>query len=540
MLIKSCTLHKNLISKFFISIKCVSSVKFDGNEIPIIRYPVGRQKDFLRAKEKRKKKGSVITVPKPGKLLISTDDRKLNMYTNEFPTKFEPPTLATQTWTSKKSPGRFFKIHPTRNNPSINYEEKEQVRFNDFGLTLALIEALQRLRVDSPTLIQKKVIPEILNNKNVMLAAETGCGKTYGYLLPIIDKILRENIQDSISTEPSAIILTPSKELSSQVVKMADNLNLPIHVTDLDNFYSKRNKNHLNTSDIVVGTPVIVLTMLRNRKLSLQNIRFAVIDECDTLLDESFSKFTCSILGRLNIKCGMSRPVLGDSEVQLILSSATFPEYAEQALVDIISLSNITAVSTGYMHRISPHVTHTFMRIRPSEKLSTVISLLSESKAQTHNKLTMIFCNKKETVYWLTKELIFHGLSAEMMHSGLRSEERASIIQQIQTGKLSILVCTDLSSRGLDTQMIHHVINYEFPNAPSDYIHRSGRVGRVGQNENGTVTSLISRKWEVPLLMQIEEAARRRERIQNVNANIKSHHNQRWNEKLEEEEESLD
>ncbi|XP_039254429.2 putative ATP-dependent RNA helicase DDX28 [Styela clava] len=533
MLRNLCIGQKLTVTSVACSVRFASSVKVNGQEIPIIRYPLGQQKKFIQAKDKKKRRGKLICVPKPGKLLISTDDRKLNMYTNEFPTKFEPPTLASQTWTSRNSPGRFFVIHATRNNPATDYDDKDKASFNDYGLNTTVNESLQKLGVEAPTQIQNKVLPIVMNGENVMLAAETGSGKTYGYLIPIINKILEIDNEDFVSSGPTALILTPSKELSAQVVKMTRDFNLAINVTDLDNFHLMRTKKHVNHADIVVGTPIIMLTMLRNRKLSLDNINFAVVDECDTLLDKSFSTFTCAILGRLNIKHGLSKPLVSSSDVQLILCSATFPDYAEQALEDIVSLSNISAISTGYMHRISPHVTHKFLRVRSSEKLATLLNILNESKVNEY--LTMIFCNKKESVHWLTKELIFHGLHAEMIHSGLDIKKRKSIIQQVRAGKAKILVCTDLSSRGIDTQSIHHVINFEFPNAASDYVHRSGRVGRVGQNTGAKVTSLISKRWEIPLLMQIEEAARRRERIQNVNANIKSHHKDRWNEKKEEE-----
>lgn len=504
-----------------------STVILGNEEVPIIRFPVTKQKEYVKSSTRRKKKGRVIMVPKPGKLLVSASERKLNMYTNEFPTKFEPPVLASQTWTSHRSPGRHFTIHPTRENPSVLTKEKERTTFEGLNLSDTLIEALRDAGVTYPTSIQAKAIPAILDGENVMLAAETGSGKTYAYLLPLAQRLLQMEKEDMLDgSGPLALILTPSKELSFQVCQMTQDLNLSMKTQNLDELWLRKRKQSAKNGNILISTPILALAALRNRRLSLDDVRFVVVDECDTLLDESFSRYVCSILGRMNIKKGVSRPLLSDVEVQLTLCSATFPQYAEKALEDVIALSDISTVSTGYMHRISPHVTHKFLRVKASEKLATLLTFLQESEKQ--KETSMVFCNSRKSVIYLTKELAFHGLNVHGIHRELEMKDRQRAVEHLKAGETSVVVCTDVSSRGLDTKNVRHVINYEFPNVASDYIHRSGRVGRVGQSGEGRVTSLISKRYEVPLVMKIEEAARRRERIEGVNANIKAYHADRW------------
>ncbi|XP_009859879.2 putative ATP-dependent RNA helicase DDX28 [Ciona intestinalis] len=492
-------------------------------DVPIIRFPVALKRKINRRnikQQKRSKKGvSLLKLAKPGKLLISSSDKDTSMYTNEFITKFQPPVLSSSTWTSHRSPGRSFKIHSNMENPSF---KEEFSSFNDILLDTEILQALRINGVDRPTVIQAKSIPSILKGNNVMFAAETGSGKTFAYLLPIIHKLMRSRAEgggDQVFVSPKALILTPTKELSQQVMRMALSLKLPIQVASTESI----GKTDFNV-DLMVSTPVPLINSLKQRKFELGNIEFVVLDECDTLLDDSFANKMQHILSRFNITSGKKSPILSPQSAQLILCSATFPSYASDALDDIISMEEIDCIKSGYLHRVSPHVTHNFMRVKPSEKISEMVAVLNKPDRGP----VMVFCNTRHSVRQVIKGLHENGIAALSVNGSMHTKDRYSTLQQFQAGTDDVLVSTDIASRGLDTKQVKHVINYEVPSNVSDYIHRCGRVGRVGQTHVGVVTSLVSRKWEVPVVMKIEEAARRRDVISGVSANIKEAHEHRW------------
>uniref|UniRef100_H2YZQ0 RNA helicase n=1 Tax=Ciona savignyi TaxID=51511 RepID=H2YZQ0_CIOSA len=361
-----------------------------------------------------------------------------------------------------------------------------------------------------------------------MFAAETGSGKTLAYLLPIMQRLMEiqrskgGDIDDQIYVSPKALVLTPTKELSQQVMKMALSLKLPLQVSSNESI----SKTDFNV-DLMVSTPVSLITSLKQRKFELGDIEFVVLDECDTLLDDSFASKIQHILSRFNITAGKKSPLSTSRSAQLVLCSATFPSYASDALDEIISMDDISTVRTGYLHRVSPHVTHNFLRVKPSEKIGELVQLVCKADRGP----VMVFCNTKQSVKRTVKGLHENGIAAMSVDGGMLTKDRYSTLEQFQSGNDDIIVATDIASRGLDTKQVKHVINFEIPHSVSDYIHRCGRVGRVGQTHPGVVTSLVSRKWEVPVVMKIEEAARRREEISGVSANIKASHERRWAQK---------
>ncbi|CAK8678104.1 unnamed protein product [Clavelina lepadiformis] len=499
---------------------------------PVIRYPQALKRAILRRTKPKKMetKKSALNLAKPGKLLVSCDNRSECMFTNEYPNKFSPPSITSSTWTSRKSPGRHFTIHSTReNNPSF----KESIAsFYEVGLSEEILKALHLAKIKNPTVIQAKAIPEILAGKNVLMAAETGCGKTYAYLLPILRVLMQlESCASDDILSPEALILTPTKELSKQVVTMGKSLNLGVnfHSVHSSSFLKllKKQKSMENTASIVVSTPVPMILALKRKNVDFGKLKFIVLDECDTLCDDSFSKQVQHILNQCSITKGIRIPMAETSPAQLLLCSATFPKYASEVLSDIITMENVEVIRSGYLHRVSPHVTHRFLRVRPSEKLGELVKVIESNQ----KKQTLVFCNTKASVGKVYQACQENAIPATLIDGSIIAKKRSLTVEDLKNGKESLLITTDLTSRGLDTQKVEHVINFEIPNNVSDYIHRCGRVGRIGQQHAGLVTNLVSKKWEIATVMKIEEAARRREEIEGVSANIKRRHNIRWEQK---------
>jgi len=490
----------------------------------VIKYPIAWRKKMDKQIKSRKKKSvsSVLTLAKPGKMLVSADNSKHNMYTNEFPNKFVPPSLTSSTWTSHRSPGRQFTIHATKENPSFSRDE--DTSFHQLNLTFEVISALRLLDVQKPTCIQSKAIPAILKGSNVMYAAETGSGKTLAYLLPILTNLTRYN-QSKYET-PYALVLTPTHELCLQVEKMARSLDTgysfrAFHSTSS---YLKLRSGKVKPPDVLITTPTPLIVALNQRCLDLGGLASVVIDECDTMFDDSFAKQTNNILNRINIVDGTRQPLSGDHRTQLIMCSATFPKHANDHLKNLLSMDNLVTLRTGYLHRVPPHITQKFIRVRPSQKMDNLIKLLSSRK----DRGTIVFCNYRKSATMVASACDENNIDVVKLDKSLSSKERSEILDRFHNGDVKILIATDLASRGIDTSQACEVINYEVPNNVSDYIHRCGRVGRVGTNNECNVTTFVSHKWEVPLVSQIEEAAKRRTEIQ-ASENIKKKQKFRWN-----------
>ncbi|CAI9729684.1 Hypothetical predicted protein [Octopus vulgaris] len=210
-------------------------------------------------------------------------------------------------------------------------------------------------------------------------------------------------------------------------------------------------------------------------------------------------------------------PPISVSGTQIILASATLPTSLDAKIGNIIPLDTFTRVTTEYLHHIPPHIKQKFVRLLPSEKPGFVLKFAKKNKMSS----VMLFCKDNSSSYWLYKFLEENGVSAALFNGNVFAEERKDIYQKFMNQDFSILVSTDIASRGLDTTHVQTVMNYDFPHFVSDYIHRVGRVGRLGSNATSEVISLVAHKYEVEIVWLLEMAARKMTQIHNVNANIK-------------------
>lgn len=273
-------------------------------------------------------------------------------------------------------------------------------------------------------------------------------------------------------------------------------------------------------ADVLVATPGGLWKALRRQLLSLELLSFLVLDEADTLLDESFLELVEFILDKSSIAEGSAD--LEDPfspKAQLVLVGATFPEGVGQLLSKVASPESLTTITSSKLHCIMPHVRQTFMRLKGAEKVTELVQLIKQRNSGTSGSV-LVFCNSSSTVNWLGYILDDHKIQHLRLQGQMPASMRAGIFQAFQKGSRDILLCTDIASRGLDSTQVELVVNYDFPLTLQDYIHRAGRVGRVGSEVPGTVISFVTHPWDVSLVQKIELAARRRRSLPGLASSV--------------------
>uniref|UniRef100_A0A8B9TQ27 RNA helicase n=1 Tax=Anas platyrhynchos TaxID=8839 RepID=A0A8B9TQ27_ANAPL len=365
--------------------------------------------------------------------------------------------------------------------------------FAELGLQPVLLTALQRLEVGRPTAVQRLAIPALLRGRSALCAAETGSGKTLAYLLPLLDQ------EEKKLAAPRGLVVVPSRELAAQVGAVAAALCRPagLRLRGLTGGGASGGlRRQLRGPGVAVllGTPGALRDALRRRFLSLGRLRWMVLDEADTLMDESFAG------------------------TQVVVVGATFPAGLSEVLGRFVDVGRFASLATQGLHRLPPHIQQKFVRLKGQDKLPELLQLLKDHPAS--GGAVIIFCNSASTVNWLGYILDDHKIKHLRLQGQMSAVARAGIFASFQKGDVSVLVCTDLASRGLDTSSVQLVVNYDFPDTLQDYLHRVGRVGRVGSKTPGAVVSFVTHKWDVDLVRKIETAARKRTGLPGMDSSI--------------------
>uniref|UniRef100_A0A8B9EEY4 RNA helicase n=1 Tax=Anser cygnoides TaxID=8845 RepID=A0A8B9EEY4_ANSCY len=364
--------------------------------------------------------------------------------------------------------------------------------FAEMGLQPALLTALQSLEVGRPTAVQRLAIPTLLRGRSALCAAETGSGKTLAYLLPLLDRLLEKK-----AAAPRGLVVVPSRELAAQVGAVAAALCRPagLRVRGLTGGGAAgglRRQLRAPGVAVLLGTPGALRDALRRRFLTLGRLRWMVLDEADTLMDESFAAPIEEILAHAPLTAG----VLGR----------------------FVDVGCFASLATQGLHRLPPHVQQKFIRLKGQDKLPELLQLLKDHPAA--GGAVIIFCNSASTVNWLGYILDDHKIKHLRLQGQMSAVARAGIFASFQKGDVSVLVCTDLASRGLDTSSVQLVVNYDFPDTLQDYLHRVGRVGRVGSKTPGAVVSFVTHRWDVDLVRKIETAARKRTGLPGMDCSV--------------------
>ncbi|XP_056382410.1 probable ATP-dependent RNA helicase DDX28 [Hyla sarda] len=488
------------------------------SDLPVIHLP-RRAQQFLERREK--KHAGEVQAPRAGRLLISSRRRELNQYSRETCGQWEKPPLVSQGWKHRKSRGDYFTIN--RQREQRPWPETEET-FHSLSLDPSLVSSLDVLNITSPTWIQKQAIPALLQGKNVLCASETGSGKTLAYLVPIIHRLITHECDSS--SDPRSLILVPSRELGGQVTSVARRLcaQLGLSVRFVGGGHGRKaiaNQFRDEPLDVLVATPGALLKALKWGKVSLSDLHYVVVDEADTLFDDTFCELIEGILSHTQIASRPSDLQRLDRKAQLAVIGATFPRGVAKILKKVTDLGSIETIKSKRLHFLMPHVQQVFKKIKGLDKIHELVETLKKQVAEKPGTGVLVFCNSSSTVNWLGYLLDDHGIKHVRLHGRMPADMRSGIFETFQKGQHDVLVCTDIASRGLDSLRVDTVVNYDFPPTLEDYLHRAGRVGRVGSECKGVVVSFVTHAWDVELVQKIETAARKRSSLPGLESSIK-------------------
>lgn len=508
------------------------AVRGPDEPLPVVRIPRALQRRQEQRQSGQRSAPRPVVV-RPGPLLISARRPELNQPARLTLARWESAPLASRGWKNRRARWDHFSIERVLHEAPALRNHSSKSSFADLGLETRVLRALQEVapEVVRPTTVQSSTIPPLLRGRHILCAAETGSGKTLSYLLPLLQRLLgRPSLDPCTIPAPRGLVLVPSRELAEQVRAVARPLGsaLGLQVRELGGGHGmSRIRLQLSKNppaDVLVATPGALWKTLKRQLVTLEQLSFLVLDEADTLLDESFLELVDYILEKSHIAEGPSD--LKDPfnpKAQLVLVGATFPEGVGQLLSKVTSSDSLTTITSSKLHFIMPHVKQTFMRLKGAEKVAELVQILKQHD-RTHRTgpsgTVLVFCNSSSTVNWLGYILDDHKLQHLRLQGQMPASMRAGIFQCFQKGSRDILLCTDIASRGLDSTHVELVINYDFPLTLQDYIHRAGRVGRVGSEVPGTIISFVTHPWDVSLVQKIELAARRKRSLPGLGSSV--------------------
>ncbi len=356
--------------------------------------------------------------------------------------------------------------------------------FQEMGLNPLVLKAINELGFEKPTDIQQKTIPHLLKEKTDLVAlAQTGTGKTAAFGLPILEQI---NLDSKLS---QALILSPTRELCIQISNDIKTYSKYIQKLKIATIYGgasaeKQIGDLKKGCQIVVGTPGRVLDLIKRKKLKVEHIEYLVLDEADEMLDMGFKDELDAILA-------------GTPESrQTLLFSATMPK--EIMKIAKKYMSNAEEISAGEKNIGAENINHHFYLAKARDRYKVLKRIID-----SHPKIySIVFCRTRRDTKEVADKLIENGYNAEALHGDLSQAQRDYVMNRFRIKHMQILVATDVAARGLDVNDLTHVINYNIPDEPKIYIHRSGRTGRAGKK--GTSLSLIHSR-ELFRLREIEK-----------------------------------
>ena len=409
---------------------------------------------------------------------------------------------------------------------------------------LKIINVLEmQFNVKTPTKIQRLSIEKIRSfSIHHLIAAETGCGKTLAYVIPIIEEIMNYKKTKNVNrgfNEPISLVIVPTRELAFQAYQVFkkfvnEHLNFRV-VVDLgynmihskeiltEEIFDSKLKSSHSPPDIVISTPSRLKTMFFQNKNYIMStyLRKLVIDEANLLLDDSNSSSILKIINYLNLNLSPMNndgTLCKNSNTQILFVSATIPRDMKKILETVLDVSTeLEVISTNKINKIMLHVPQHFLRLLPSTKGEKLLEIIKKNPRDS----VMIFSNKKETAIFVYKFLLENDIKVCLFIKQAYNERDISV-QKFFNGECNVISCTDIASRGLDTLHVKHVINFEMPTFIADYVHRIGRVGRMSSDVKGAkVTNFISKPYEVETVWNIEQSIRKNCDLENLNANIK-------------------
>jgi len=358
--------------------------------------------------------------------------------------------------------------------------------FDDLGLSPAILTAVTEKGYDTPSPIQEKAIPAVLSGRDVMAAAQTGTGKTAGFTLPLLE-ILSKSGKKVQSNQVRALVLTPTRELAAQVAESVSDYskNLPIRSSVVFggvkiNPQMQRLRQGV---DVLVATPGRLLDLYNQNAVKCDNLEVLILDEADRMLDMGFIHDIKKILRVL------------PKQRQNLLFSATFSDDIRKLAKGLVN--DPIEVSVSSPNTTVETVDHWICPVDKKQKAELLCHLI------THNewKQVLVFSRTKHGANKLTKKLEAAGITATAIHGNKSQSARTKALAGFKDGQVRALVATDIAARGLDISQLPHVVNFDLPDVPEDYVHRIGRTGRAGSS--GEAISLVCAD-EIKQLSDIE------------------------------------
>ena len=335
------------------------------------------------------------------------------------------------------------------------------MNFSDLNIENKLKRSIELAEFKTPTPIQSQSIPISLEGKDVLGTAQTGTGKTLAFTIPMLNKLLKDK-------QAMALIICPTRELATQVMETV--LKLNIREIGIGNALliggesmQKQLRQLKKGARIIVGTPGRINDHIERKSLNLSRVNYLVLDETDRMLDMGFTPQIEVILKFI------------PKDHQTLLFSATLPENILK--ISQKYLNNPERVSVGSLSTPIEKIKQETFQITADKKYHELINQLVERSGSI-----LVFVKTKHGADKIVKRLKYDGHKADAIHGNLRQSKRDRVIRGFRNGNSRILIATDVAARGLDIPVIKHVINYDLPQVPEDYIHRIGRTGRAGKD----------------------------------------------------------
>jgi ATP-dependent RNA helicase RhlE len=372
--------------------------------------------------------------------------------------------------------------------------------FDTLGLSPAILRALTELGHDTPTPIQTSAIPLVLEGHDLLAAAQTGTGKTGGFALPVLERLFPAGKRDSaLQRNPRVLILTPTRELAAQVHESLRAYGKYLGVRSTTIFGGVGMQPQVDAVrrglDVLIATPGRLIDHMERRTVDLSGVQCLVLDEADRMLDMGFMPALKRILA-----------VLPKQHRQTLMFSATFSDEIKKLAAQF--LRDPREVQVTPRNTVAANITHLVHPVDASRKRDLLVDVL----AKDSRRQTLVFSRTKHGADKLTTVLSVGGFKAAAIHGNKSQGARTKALADFKSGRITILVATDIAARGLDIPQLPVVVNFDLPMVAEDYVHRIGRTGRAG--EDGQAISLVSQD-EAHLLRDIQRLLKQEIRIEN-------------------------
>jgi len=346
------------------------------------------------------------------------------------------------------------------------------MNFSELGLAKRIVDDLEALSFTEPTEIQVKSIPAILAGRDIMASAETGSGKTAAYALPII-----QAIRNGSERKPRVLVLVPTRELALQVDSQFERFSNRCGIRTVTIYggvgMEKQERLLSRGVDVVVATPGRLYDHISRGNADLSNVKMLVLDEADRMLDMGFTPQVRKIVASV------------PKERQTIMFSATVSKGVEQSAEEFLKNPVNVFVNTQQVEPTS--IEQRLYHVTEDAKDDLLIKLIKENSDMS---TVLVFTKTRWKATKLCKKLTDAKLTSDEIHGDISQHKREKTLTRYREGQFSVLVATDIAARGLDIPAISHVVNYDLPMSPADYVHRIGRTGRAGRA--GVALSFVS------------------------------------------------